>query len=239
MKWTDIINPEAVKISNELIARVKQETKEGKTILPHPKDIFKALILTPPEKVKVCIIGQDPYPTPGMANGLAFSVNPDVILYPKTLQNMFYELKCDIKKGEPPNGDLTPWAKQGVLLLNSSLTVYAGKPNSCANWGWQRFTTGVVDAVVQLPQPVVFILWGRAAFAFKDRINIKAGVAKDNTIIQNLIKKDIILSSHPSPLSSRKGCQGYPPFNGSCPFSKANKLLKSRGVEGIDWIIDQ
>lgn len=236
MKWTDIISKDALEISNLLVARMKKEHREGKVIFPRPNEIFKPLLLTPPEKVKVCIIGQDPYPNRGMANGLAFSVQPDVIRYPKTLYSIYQEMDKDLHKGKPINGDLTYLANQGVMLLNSVLTVYEKKPNSCADWGWQTFTGGIIDAIVQLPQPVVFILWGKSAFSFLSRINIRAGIPVENMIRQNIIKKDIILSSHPSPLSSRSPCEGYPPFVGSKPFSKTNDLLKKRGVDGIDWV---
>ncbi len=237
MKWSEILPQNALELSATLTARANQERKEGKKICPKQDEIFKALRLTTPDNLKVCIVGQDPYHSPGVANGLAFSVSPNAKI-PPSLVNIFHELEQDIGCKYPSNGDLTSWAKQGVLLLNTSLTVYEHQANSHVNWGWQKFTTAIMDTAVKLPQPIVFILWGANAIKLKEHINVKAGVPKDNIILQNLIKKDIIMSSHPSPFSVGKPCGNYPPFKGSKPFSKANELLVSRGVEPIDWELD-
>lgn len=118
--------------------------------------------LTQPEDVKVCIVGQDPYHTPGAANGLAFSISPGSPIQP-SLRNIFTELNSDLGIQIPQTGDLTPWAERGVLLLNTSLTVYEHKANSCVNWGWDKFTTEVLKAATKLPQPIVFMLWGANA----------------------------------------------------------------------------
>lgn len=196
---------------------------------------FKALNLTTPDSVKVCLVGQDPYHTPGQANGLAFSITPGHPLQP-SLKNVFNELCDDIGCEYPSNGDLTPWAERGVLLLNTSLTVYEHQPNSHVSWGWNKFTKSVLQAATRLPQPIVFMLWGaNAQDLFKDLIS--CAVVWDNKGVarENLIKKAYILSSHPSPFSVTKQCRGTPSFKGSKPFSTANGLLISMGGEPIDW----
>lgn len=205
-------------IGDQLSARADELRAQNITICPPAENTFRALTLTPPETVKVCIIGQDPYHTPGAANGLAFSINKGRPIQP-SLQNIFKELRDDVKCPIPDNGDLTPWAKQGVLLLNSVLTVTAGSPNSHKDWGWQEFTGHVFDICLnKLPQPIVFILWGANAQ------RIAADV--DWTTHPN---KMLIKSSHPSPMSADRG------FFGSKPFSRANTFLTQHGVTPINW----
>lgn len=234
MKWNKIIPSHALNIGYELAARAQQEREERKLICPSQDQIFRALELTPPDKVKVCIVGQDPYHTPGVANGLAFSVNSGM---QPSLRNIFIELSTDLGCGVPTTGDLTPWAERGVLLLNTALTVYEHKANSHTNWGWQAFTSAVLQATVQLSQPIVYMLFGSNAQSLKKVLIVKAATySEDNKVImQRLIKKAIIQTSHPSPFSCRKSCGNTPSFIGSKPFSLANSLLTSMGGQSINW----
>ncbi|MDC7684686.1 uracil-DNA glycosylase [Asticcacaulis sp. BYS171W] len=190
------------------------EKSAGKRIFPKGGEYFRALNLTPPDKVKVVILGQDPYHGEGQAHGLCFSVRPGVRI-PPSLVNIYKELNADL--GIPParHGFLEAWAKQGVLLLNSVLTVEEGKAAAHQGKGWERFTDAVIARVNELPQPVVFILWG--AYAQK-----KASFVDPS---RHLILK----SAHPSPLSAHNG------FLGSRPFSRANAWLDMKGVDPIDW----
>lgn len=220
-KWSEILSPAAMAKAKELQQRAKVESKEGAIIYPPNDKIFNALTLTPPDTVKVVIIGQDPYHGAGQANGLAFSVNPGVAL-PPSLRNIFKELHDDIGCPIPTSGDLTPWAERGVLLLNTSLTVERGKPASHSGWGWQEFVLDICKACVMLPQPIVFLLWGGHARAFTAGLPITAN-------------KWDICSSHPSPLGATKGSGPVPAFLGSRPFSQANRFLKVCGAEPVDW----
>lgn len=183
-------------------------------------------------------MGQDPYHTPGQANGLAFSIAPGNPLQP-SLKNVFNELCEDIKCPYPKNGDLTAWAERGVLLLNTSLTVYEHQPNSHVNWGWRNFTKAVLQSATKLPQPVVFMLWGaNAQDLLKDLISCAAVYEEGGQIVrENLIHKAYLLSSHPSPFSAGKLCRKAPSFKGSRPFSKANQLLTNMGGEPVDWTL--
>lgn len=235
MKWSELISEDALTLGRNLQARAQQEAGEGRQICPLPQNIFRALELTPPEKTKVVIVGQDPYHTPGIANGLAFSVAPGAAI-PPSLRSIFRELSTDLGVPQPQSGDLTPWAEHGVLLLNSSLTVYEHQPNSHAGWGWQYFTSEIVAAAATLPQPVVFMLWGVNAQSLQNYILTSLGVYREaGIILQPKTGKDIIMSSHPSPFSASRGCGDTPPFLGSKPFSKANQLLTTRGAEPVDW----
>jgi uracil-DNA glycosylase len=186
-----------------------------RTVYPPAKQVFTALELTPPESVKAVILGQDPYHGPGQAQGLAFSVRPG-IRPPASLVNIFKELKSDSGIVAPPGlGDLTPWAKRGVLLLNAVLTVRDGQPLSHKGKGWETFTDAVLQAVSDGPQPVAFVLWG--AHAQKKLPLIDAA------------RHAVVQSAHPSPLSARTG------FFGSRPFSRVNEALGKFGREEIDW----
>lgn len=235
MLWSEILPTEALEISTQLEERAQKEREEGKIIYPPQEQIFRALQITKPEKVKVCLVGQDPYHTPGQANGLAFSISPGHSLQP-SLNNIFQELNNDLGIEKPNSGDLTQWAENGVLLLNSSLTVYEHQANSHAGWGWQKFTKAVLQAATKLPQPIVFLLWGSSAQdLLKDLISSPA-VYEDGYIVrENLIKKAFVLSSHPSPLSASRSCKGTPAFKGSKPFSTTNRLLTEMGGEPVDW----
>lgn len=185
---------------------------EGHDFLPGPERIFAALDLTPPEKVRVVILGQDPYPTPGHANGLAFSVSPSTPL-PRSLNNIFKELGDDIK-ATPATGDLTDWARQGVLLLNTALSVLPGQAGVHAKWGWDKLARQAV-ARAQTHGPVAFILWGAHAQKALD------GLPRPQDLV--------IATAHPSPLSARRG------FFGSRPFSRVNEWLITQGKTPINW----
>ena len=169
-----------------------------------------------PQAVKVVILGQDPYPTPGNANGLAFSVTPQTDL-PRSLKNIFQELESDLGIPRPANGDLSHWAAQGVLLLNTTLTVQADNANSHAAWGWEQVTDALIHGLSQSQAGLVFILWGNNA-------------RKKRALIDQ--SRHLVLeSAHPSPLSARRG------FFGSRPFSQANAFLAQRGAAAIRWAL--
>ena len=180
--------------------------------LPGPAHLFAALDAVPPDRVRVVILGQDPYPTPGHANGLAFSVNPGVKL-PRSLANIFAEIDSDCG-ARPVSGDLTHWARQGVLLLNTALSVPAGAAGAHAGWGWDQLARQAL-AAAQAYGPLAFILWGGHAQ------KAAAGLPRPQDLV--------IASAHPSPLSARRG------FFGSRPFSRVNDWLRAQGVDGIDW----
>ena len=186
-------------------------------VFPPKEDIFKALELTPLENIKAVILGQDPYHGQGQANGLAFSVYKGVKI-PPSLRNIFKELNTDLGIEIPKHGDLTTWAKQGVLLLNSVLTVEKEKPASHKNIGWEEYTDNLISEISGKKEHVVFILWGKYAEGKISLIDTK--------------KHIIISSPHPSPFSARKG------FFGSKPFSRCNKWLIERHLEPIDWSIE-
>lgn len=235
-KWSEILPQEALYLATELEAHAQEERDNGKKLYPPQDQIFRALQLTKPEDVRVCIVGQDPYHTPGQANGLAFSIAPGNPLQP-SLVNIFKELEEDVGIKKPEDGDLTKWAENGVLLLNTPLTVYEHQANSCAKWGWDKFTKSVLQAATKLPQPVVFLLWGANAQDLLNDLISCAAVYEDGKHIvkENLIKKAYVLSSHPSPFSATRPCRGTPAFRGSKPFSTANTLLTSMGGTPIDW----
>ena len=197
---------------------LRAEEAAGKRIYPPRGQRLAALELTPLDKVKVVILGQDPYHGPGQAHGLSFSV-PQGVPPPPSLVNIYKELKSDLGIGPPAHGDLSHWAKQGVLLLNNALTVEAGQAGSHQNRGWEAITDAAVAAVAARPEPSVFILWGSHAQAKAARI-------------PELTDSDrhlVIRSPHPSPLSAHRG------FFGSKPFSRANAFLEANGRGAIDW----
>ena len=189
-------------------------SKNNEVIYPHPIDIFRSLELTPFDNVKVVILGQDPYHGPNQAHGLAFSVKKNVPK-PPSLKNIFKEISEDLKIEKGSSGDLTNWAKQGVLLLNTCLTVSPGRPGSHSHLGWQEFTDSVIKAV-DTKDRVVFILWGSYA-------------RKKKELLSN--NKNLILEApHPSPLSAHRG------FFGCKHFSKTNQFLHKHEIKDIDWI---
>ena len=188
-------------------------SQNNEVIYPHPKDIFKSLELTSFQSVKVVILGQDPYHGPNQAHGLAFSVKKNVPI-PPSLKNIFKEISEDLHSNKRLSGDLTNWAKQGVLLLNTCLTVFPGRPGSHANLGWQKFTDSIIDAVDKKDN-VVFLLWGSYAQKKKDLL-----LNKNNLVLE---------APHPSPLSAHRG------FFGCKHFSKANEFLRKNKIKEIDW----
>ncbi|AET65897.1 uracil-DNA glycosylase [Desulfosporosinus orientis DSM 765] len=200
----------------QLLEWVKNEYRH-KQIFPKKEDVFNALVFTSYENTKVVILGQDPYPNVGQGMGLSFSVNIGVP-FPKSLQNIFQELQSDLGCQIPKHGSLKKWAEQGVLLLNTSLTVEARKPNSHQNKGWEIFTDKIISLVNDKPEPVVFILWGNNARSKKKLITNQ--------------QHFIIESPHPSPLSASRG------FFGSKPFSRTNQFLIANKRDPIDWQID-
>lgn len=212
--WLKVLQPEFDQpYFTELVAFVKQEY-QSTTVYPPPKFIFNAFELTPFEAVKVVILGQDPYHGEHQANGLAFSVNPNVRV-PPSLQNMYKEIARDLNKPMPQSGSLEHWAKQGVLLLNATLTVRAHQAGSHQNKGWEQFTDAVVKVLSDQKKGLVFMLWGSYAQ--------KKGVVIDET--NHLVLK----TSHPSPLSAHAG------FLGCGHFSQCNTYLMLNGQEPIDW----
>jgi uracil-DNA glycosylase len=183
---------------------------------PPKSQLYRSLELAPLERVKVVILGQDPYHGVGQANGLAFSVNMGIRI-PPSLRNIYKELEADIGIEAPNHGDLTAWAKEGVLLLNSILTVEKGKPGSHKNLGWEQYTDSIIKQISDEREHIVFILWGKYAQSKESLI--------DTT------KHLIIKSPHPSPFSARRG------FLGSKPFSRTNKYLKKNNLKEINWNI--
>lgn len=222
----------AVNITNDWLPLLKEEFEKDyyknlrgflieeyskNIVYPQMHDIFNALNYTSYKDVKVVILGQDPYHGPNQAHGLSFSVQPGVPA-PPSLVNIYKELAEDIGCFIPNNGYLKKWADQGVLLLNTSLTVRGGEANSHRNKGWEQFTDAVINILNLRADPVIFILWGSNAISKEKLINSKIHF--------------IIKSPHPSPLSAYRG------FFGSKPFSKTNAILKSIGKNAIDWQID-
>jgi uracil-DNA glycosylase len=197
-----------------LAARLHAAQSGGTAILPPQAQWFRALDMMAPEAVRVVILGQDPYPTPGNANGLAFSVTPETDV-PRSLKNIYKELESDLCLACPDNGDLSDWAAQGVLLLNTTLTVEANNANSHAAWGWEAVTDALIHGLSEAQQGLVFILWGNNARKKKGLIDAQRHL--------------VIESAHPSPLSARNG------FFGSKPFSRANAYLKEHGKEPVAW----
>lgn len=214
--WATILQAEFEKAYyKELIAFLREEYQQY-TVYPQQDDVFSALNLTSYQDTNVVILGQDPYHGPGQAHGLSFSVKPGV-KQPPSLKNIFKELQADLGCAIPNHGHLVKWAEQGVLLLNTVLTVRESKPNSHKGKGWEFFTDQVIKALNEREQPVVFLLWGRHAQEKKSLINPE--------------RHYILESAHPSPFAARKG------FFGTKPFSKTNQLLRQLGRNEIDWEI--
>lgn len=215
--WNDLLKDEFEKDYYKTLKNFLLDEYKNSTIFPDKYAIFNALHFTSYEETKVVILGQDPYHGPNQAHGLSFSVNPGVKT-PPSLVNIYKELNSDIGCYIPNNGYLKKWADQGVLLLNTALTVRSGEANSHRNKGWEIFTDRIITLINLKSEPVVFILWGNNAI-------------KKNNIITNP-NHFIISSPHPSPLSASRG------FFGSKPFSKTNNFLKSVGKSPIDWQIE-
>ena len=213
--WKEILNPEFSKpYFSQIVHHLKTERSQKKIIYPPGGLIFNAFDTTPVDKVKVVILGQDPYHGPGQAHGLCFSV-PDGIPQPPSLINIFKELHEDIGVPIPNHGNLTYWAEQGVFLLNASLTVRAAEPMSHSKIGWAEFTNSVIRKISDQKEHVVFMLWGK--FAQEKRYLIDES------------KHLVLRAAHPSPLSAAAG------FFGCKHFSKANEWLVKNGIDPIDW----
>jgi uracil-DNA glycosylase len=215
--WKNELKGEFEKPYFQKIATLlREEKKASKIIYPPGKEIFNAFEFTPLSKVKVVILGQDPYHNPGQAHGLSFSV-PDGVKPPPSLMNIFKEVQEDLGLPYPATGNLEKWAKQGVLLLNASLTVLANQPMSHSQVGWHLFTDEVIKHISTAKEHVVFMLWGR--FAQNKAALIDAG------------KHKVLTAAHPSPLSAYNG------FFGCHHFSKTNEYLQSVGEAPIDWAL--
>jgi len=214
--WRPVLITETEKPYWKPLQQFVKEERKKYTVFPPDKEVFAALHLTPYEKVSVLILGQDPYHELGQAHGLCFSVRPAVAI-PPSLQNIYKELHDDLGCPIPNNGCLTPWAEQGVLLLNAVLTVRAHQANSHQGKGWENFTDAMIRAVNDKPERVVFVLWG--------------AYARKKAPLINTARHVIIQSAHPSPLSAANG------FFGSRPFSKINAALREAGRPEIDWQI--
>jgi uracil-DNA glycosylase len=219
-EWLDFISKESEKDYYKKLMSFLEEEKSEHIIYPYDNDLFKAFELTPLNEVKVVILGQDPYIKYSekqqcpQAHGLAFSV-PENVAIPKSLNNIFIEMCSDVGTTMPESGSLVGWAKQGVLLLNTVLTVRANESNSHKGKGWERFTDNVISLLNQQEQPIVFILWGRNAQTKKRLITNPAHL--------------VLEAAHPSPLSAYAG------FFGCRHFSITNAFLKNKKMEPIDW----
>ena len=213
--WKEVLQNEFSKSYFEnIVAFLKTEKVQGKIIYPPGSLIFNAFDKTPFNKVKVVLLGQDPYHGPGQAHGLCFSVQ-DGVPPPPSLQNMYKELNNDIGMPIPKTGNLTKWAMQGVFLLNASLTVRAGEANSHAKIGWHEFTDAVIKTISSEKKGVVFLLWGR--------------FAQDKQVLIDETRHYVLKAAHPSPLSANNG------FFGCKHFGKTNAILRQQSLEAIDW----
>ncbi|MGB3696233.1 MAG: uracil-DNA glycosylase [Gordonia sp. (in: high G+C Gram-positive bacteria)] len=209
--WADALAPVQAQVT-QMGEFLRAENAAGRHYLPAGQHVLRAFT-QPFDRVRVLIVGQDPYPTPGHAVGLSFSVAPDVRPVPRSLQNIYREYCDDLGYPMPTNGDLTPWAEQGVLLLNRVLTVAPGQPASHRRKGWEAVTERAIRALVARDEPLVAILWGNDA---RQLASWLPGVP-------------VIESAHPSPLSASRG------FFGSRPFSRANRELEELGADPVDW----
>ncbi|WP_329031849.1 uracil-DNA glycosylase [Streptomyces sp. NBC_01725] len=209
--WADALAPVAQRIT-AMGDFLRAEIAAGRTYLPAGPNVLRAF-QQPFDEVRVLIVGQDPYPTPGHAVGLSFSVAPDVRPVPGSLDNIFREMHADIGAPRPSNGDLTPWTRQGVLLLNRALTTAPRKPAAHRGKGWEEVTEQAIRALVARNKPLVSILWGRDARNLRPLLGPLPAIE----------------SSHPSPMSADRG------FFGSRPFSRANELLVQQGAQPVDW----
>ena len=214
--WTAVLSEEIQKPYFRKLVEFVDNDRRQHTIFPPQGEVYTALALTPFDKVRVLLLGQDPYPTAGHAHGLCFSVKAGV-KHPASLRNIFKELEADVGCKIPNHGYLEPWARQGLLMLNAVLTVREGEPNSHTAKGWEEFTDAIIKALNEREQPVVFVLWGNYAQ--------KKGKLIDST------KHTVLKSAHPSPLSVKK-------FSGTRPFSSINSALNKYSHAPIDWQLD-
>jgi uracil-DNA glycosylase len=217
LTWRVALKEEVEKPYFKRLKDFLQREYQGYTVYPPAEKIMTAFTLTPLDKVKAVILGQDPYHAPGQAVGLAFSV-PEGAPIPCSLQNIYTELDAEYAACAHKSGDLTPWARQGVLLLNSVLTVRKGEPGSHAGYGWETYTDAVLSVLNGLNRPIVYLLWGNYAREKKELITNE--------------KQLVLEAAHPSPFSARRG------FFGCGHFTKCNEFLISHGVEPIDWKIE-
>lgn len=213
--WKTALKDEFAKSYFQDLTQFVRKEYTQRLIFPPPSLVFKALDSCPLHKVRVVILGQDPYHGPGQAHGLCFSV-PDGVAHPPSLVNIFKELEQDIGKPYPSSGDLSPWTHQGVLLLNATLTVASGQAGSHQKRGWEQFTDAVISTVSEQNTDVVFMLWG--------------GYAKKKGRIINTEKHFVLTSGHPSPLSANRGY-----WFGNKHFSRCNTFLKEKGYMPIQW----
>jgi uracil-DNA glycosylase len=211
--WAEALGPVAGQIT-ELGGYLRGEVAAGRGYLPAGDNVLRAFH-RPLADVKVLIMGQDPYPTPGHPVGLSFSVAPEVRPLPRSLQNIFRELQTDLGLPAPTSGDLSPWSDQGVLMLNRVLTVKPGLPGSHRGKGWETVTAQAIQALVARRKPLVALLWGRDAQSIRDLLG-------DTPRVESV---------HPSPMSADRG------FFGSRPFSRVNQLLVDQGAEPVDWAL--
>lgn len=217
--WRSLLAEETSKPYYQALHKFLARERKRRAVFPPEGDVFAALALTPFKRVKVVLLGQDPYHREGQAHGLCFSVRPGVAP-PRSLVNILKELERDLRISPPNNGYLASWARQGVLMLNAVLTVRAGEPGSHRGKGWETFTDAIIRRVSARDDPAVFALWGREARKKAE----KAGLIDGS-------RNAIVLAPHPSPASARNG------FLGSRPFSRINKALRELGRPEIDWRI--
>lgn len=230
-KWKEWIGREFDKpYFGQLVDFVKQEYAQRR-VFPPGRNIFRAFDMCDPDNLKVVIIGQDPYHGPGQAMGLSFSV-PAGCKLPPSLRNMYKEMAADLGCPMPESGDLTSWAAQGVLLLNTTLTVREHAAASHAKLGWRVLTDHVVRRCLEVPQPVAFLTWGKHAIDLVDGAwkAVEAGPAT-----ASLANKHVLKSTHPSPLSANRATATLPAFMGSRPYSQVNRILQEAGERPIDW----
>ena len=230
--WLNTAPAEVRDACRDLLSAV-EAMRQTQVIYPAQDDILNALAWTAPGDVRAVILGQDPYHEPGQAMGLSFSV-PAGTKLPPSLRNIYKEMAADLGCLAPASGDLTGWARQGVLLLNTTLTVREHAANSHAKLGWQAITNYVVRRCLELEQPVAFLTWGRHAVGLVEgaRAEVEAAGGAGAAALAN---KFTLASTHPSPLSANRAGGGLPAFMGSRPFSQANALLTKHGAAAIDW----
>lgn len=215
-RWVELVGDQGLQILHEIGQRLDQSPGQKALMTPMPENILRAFA-APPQSVRVLIVGQDPYPGAGHATGLAFSVGRDVATLPPSLRNIRSEYSGDLGLALPPHGDLSRWARSGVLLLNRHLTTLVGSPGAHRSLGWSRFTDLVIGGLVQRGHVFVPVLWGREA----------------QELAPLLGSLPRIESAHPSPLSARLG------FFGSRPFTRANHILEQHGLSPVDWDLDK
>lgn len=216
MNWNDFLLEESNKDYYKLLQEKIAERRAVTTVFPKEDDVLNAFKNTPLNKIKVVIIGQDPYHEKGQATGYAFSV-PKGIKIPKSLNNIFKEISDEYGYEKPTSGDLSSWIEQGVFLLNTCLTVDEGNANSHQKFGWNIFVKNAIKLINEQPQPIVYLLWGRNAEEYRDLVTNRKHIA--------------LVSPHPSPFSARKG------FFGNNHFKNANEFLIMNRIEPIDWQI--